>query len=225
MEKQMYPIIKNFFENQGYKVHSEIEHIDMVAIKEDIMIAIEMKDVFSIGLMYQGVQRLHSVDLVYLAIPRPSYQVLTSKLFKEKRTIVRRLELGLLLVDLKKESIEVLFESSSYHLKKSSKRKEKLLTEFKQRKTNINEAGTNRVKIMTAYKEHAIKILDFMSLSPKTTKEIYAYTKSKKSMDILQKNYYKWFERVDRGIYQMSEHGKKYYEENQKILDLIHKPS
>jgi hypothetical protein len=69
--------------------------------------------------------------------------------------------------------------------------------------------GSNRVKIMTAYKENCVQIACYLEkfgpLSPKALREMGTGVKTS---SILTKNYYRWYERVKRGTYVISEKGK-----------------
>ena len=226
MEKEMFPILKEYLESQAYEVKAEILNADIVAKKEDIIIVVEMKTTFSTKLIYQGLKRCHISDYVYLAIPKPSERVLKSSSFKEKKTIVRRLELGLILVDIKHQSLDVLLDPRTYHFKKNKKKRRRLLKEFNLRQTSLNVGGVTKTKIITAYRELALLTLVALKDGPKSTKYLREYTKRKKVVSLLQKNYDGWFERVSRGVYQLSRDGLKalntYKEVIQKIKEENH---
>ncbi len=209
MEKDMFPIIKSYLIEHGYDVKAEVMHADIVAMKDDDVLIVEMKTSLSTKLMYQGLKRMHLSHDVYLAVPKPSHKVLRSSNFHEKKTIIRRLALGLMLVDMHKESVDVLFDPNPYVLKKQSRKKKRLLSEFNQRTTSLNVGGVTKTKIMTAYKELALKGLYLLKDGPQTTKYLRETLNNKKIVNILQMNYYKWFERVNRGIYQLTDEGKK----------------
>jgi hypothetical protein len=215
----MFPILKDFLESQEYDVKAEIMNADIVAMKDDIILVIEMKTSFSTKLIYQGIKRLHISDYVYLAIPKPSSTVLKSANFKEKKTIVRRLELGLILVDISANSVDVLLDPTTYHFKKNKKKRRRLLKEFSLRKTSVNVGGVTKTKLITAYRELALLALDAMKDGPKTTKYLREYTARKKIVSILQKNYYGWFERVERGTYQLTSIGQDALEEYRDLLE------
>lgn len=221
MEKDMFPILKDFLMNDGYDVKAEVLKADIVAKKDDIILIVEMKSVFSTTLIYQGLKRQHISDYVYLAIEKPSSKVLNSSIFKEKKTIVRRLELGLILVDIKKKMIEVILDPKTYHFKNNKKKRKQLNKEFSLRKTSMNTGGVKAEKIMTAYRELALMILDAMRDKPQSTKYLKAYTKRDKVSSILQKNYYGWFERVSRGIYQLSDLGRLALVEYEDVIKKI----
>jgi hypothetical protein len=220
-EEHMYPTIKTYLESLGFVVKAEIGNVDVMAIKDELVIAVEMKTSFTTRLIYQGLKRMHTFDYVYLAIPKPTGKVLKSSGFKEKKTIVRRLELGLLLVDSDKKSVDVVIDPEAYRLQRQKKKRVKLLKEFHARRTGMNTGGVTKTKIMTAYRELALLVLDALKDGPETTAYLRAYTNRKKVVSILQKNHYGWFERVDRGIYRMTSSGEKALETYQEEILLI----
>jgi hypothetical protein len=207
MEKEMFLIIKQYLESLEFTVKAEVNDVDIMAVKDETVLLVEMKSSLNTTLMAQGIKRNKISDTVYLAIPRPSIKVIRSKLFKDKCLILRHLELGLVLVDVKKEQVDVILDPSNYHVKRQKKKRAKLLKEFQMRKTASNIGGVNQTKIVTAYRELALLALDYMKDQERTTKELREYTKRKKIVDILQKNYYGWFERVDRGVYKITVEG------------------
>ena len=214
----MYPIIKEYLINQGYDVKAEVMQADIVAKKDDVMIIIEMKVSLTTSLIYQGLKRMHLCDDVYLAIPKPSAKGLKSSTFHEKETIVRRLEMGLMLVDTKQERIDILFDPAHYQLKRHHQKKNRLLKEFSLRQTRLNVGGVTRTKIITAYKELTLLIMDEMRDGPKTTSYLREVLGRKKVTDILQKNYNGWFERIRRGVYRLTPKGEEALKGYQDII-------
>jgi hypothetical protein len=83
------------------------------------------------------------------------------------------------------------------------------MDEFNQRSTSINIGGVSRKKIMTSYKEQAIEIAKALIDSPLSTKEIRAITNISKTTNILYDNYYHWFSHESRGVYGLTEKGRK----------------
>jgi hypothetical protein len=208
-EREMYLPIKHYLENLGYSVKAEVKNVDIVAAKDDTLIVIEMKTAITLKLLYQGCDRQRMFDNVYLAIPNPGYKVVKSKAFKEKTHILHRLRLGLMLVDVAKDKVEVILDPKEY-VRRTNKRKQKLLMdEFNHRSTSINIGGVNKQKIMTSYKEQAIEIAKVLIDSPLSTKEIRAITNIAKVTNILYDNYYHWFMHVSRGVYGLTEKGRK----------------
>ena len=83
----------------------------------------------------------------------------------------------------------------------------KLLREFEQRNTSFNIGGVTKTKIITSYRERALMIAYHLQKGPLSVKEIRILTNDFKCNSILQKNYYFWFDRVERGVYKLNELG------------------
>lgn len=220
----MYPIIKKHLEEQGYYVKAEVKDSDIVAIKDDVVMIVEMKNFFNTKLIYQGLKNKGVTDYIYLAIPKPLTKVIKSVNFKEKKEIVKSLELGLLFVDKKLEEVIVVLDPTIFKYKNHRKNRKALKKEFFLRKTALNIGGVTRTKIITAYRELALLALYFLKDGPKKTKDIKRFTKQDKVMSILQKNYYGWFERIERGVYRITNLGEEalltYEEVIKKILEI-----
>jgi hypothetical protein len=204
-ETDLYPLLKTYFEDKGFLVQAEVNNVDLVAQKDDLIIIVEMKTQLNLKLIYQGCQRQQISDNVYLAVPR----INNKNTYKERLHILRRLNLGLLIVDLKKNSVEAAIDPTDFVLRRSKKKKQKLLKEMDQRITNINIGGTSKNKLVTSYREKVITIAYYMKDGQKTTKEIKELSGVNNATQYLQKNYYKWFERVSRGVYKLTKLGEK----------------
>ena len=184
-ETDLYPLLKKYFETKGFIVLAEVNNIDLVAKKDDLLIIVEMKTQLNLKLIHQGCQRQKINDNVYLAVPR----IDNKKTLKERTHILRRLNLGLLLVDLNNETVEAVIDPKEFIFRRSKKYKQKLLKEMSQRTTNINVGGTNKSKIVTSYRETAIKIAYYLIDGEKTTKMLREETGIQNCTSYLQKNY------------------------------------
>lgn len=95
-------------------------------------------------------------------------------------------------------------------VRRSSRKSNRLRTEFMNRSGDYNVGGSSQAKIVTAYRELALQcaflIQEHEQLSPLQLRNL---TGKQKVADILQKNYYGWFDRVQRGIYQLTPAGKQ----------------
>jgi len=208
-EVQMYPIIKDYLETLNFNVKAELDDIDIMAVKDDKTLLIEMKNTLSLTLIYQGILRQKLSDFVYLAVSKPTEKIIKSKTFKEKKAIIKRLGLGLMLVDVDKSLITVLIDPSLPTVIKNNKKKKKLEKEFLLRKTTSNQGGVTQTKIITAYRELALEILAFLEGSEQPVRAIVNHTNQIKASRLLIDNHYGWFERVERGIYKLSPKGEK----------------
>lgn len=217
----MYEGIKKYLNSQGYKVKAEVLNTDITAIKDDEVIVVEMKKTLNTRLIYQGCDRQRICDYVYLAIIEPTKRIQRSSQFKEKVHILRRLQLGLLFVDLEHDTVTPYLDPKTYNLRKNKIKKRKLLKEFEQRVTTFNTGGVTKTKIITAYREKAIRIAYYLSKEPMKLKDLKEVTKDTKCSSILQKNFYGWFERVDRGIYALTALGQKELVKYEHVLQSI----
>lgn len=209
--------IKTYLEATGYQVRAEVNDCDITALKDDELIIIEMKLNVNIPLLIQATDRQRLTDSVYVAIPRPSNRT-QKKRWKGVKHILRRLELGLIFVDVEMNNIEIVFHPTPFSKRKQKKRRKSLLQEVAKRTENLNTGGSNRTKIITAYRLNAIKIAELLiqygASSPKKMKELGT---GNKTQSILYNNFYGWFQRVEKGVYDITEKGKIALAEYQKM--------
>jgi hypothetical protein len=124
--------------------------------------------------------------------------------------LCKRLGLGLLSVKLVENSILVHCEPREFKARKIKKRKTGLLNEFINRVGDPNIGGQSRRKIITAYRQDVLRILKHMEHNhPMKPKDIKKELKISNAPSILQLNYYGWFYRKKRGIYEISSLGKQ----------------
>lgn len=209
LEKDMFQPIKEYLINLGYDVKAEVKNVDILATKNEKIIVIEMKKQFSIKLLYQACDRQRMFDNVYIAILNPGYKKTRTREFMHKVYLVRRLRLGLILVDVNKNKVEVRLDPKEYKFKRNYKKQKLLLDEFNARESSINIGGSNKKKIMTKYREDVIKIAKTLVNGALSTKMIKEKTEIQEATKILYNNYYHWFERIERGTYELTEKGKK----------------
>lgn len=223
LEEDLYNPVKNYFLKMGFEVKGEVYHSDVIAIKGDNVLAVEMKTKLNLEVILQAAIRQRIADYVYIAVPKNS-KTLTSKRWKDTCYLLRRLEIGLLLITFKKKFayVEEYLAAEPFNMEKSKKiskgKRKMVLKEFEGRHGDYNIGGSARKKIITSYRESAIHIAVVLKkhgiLSIKDLKEMG--TDEKKTAGILQKNYYKWFDRVSRGKYMLNKKGEtelNYYKE------------
>jgi hypothetical protein len=71
-ETELFLPVKHLFESLGFEVEAEIEHIDIIAKKEDRWIAIELKKELNVHVIAQILKRQTLTDEGYIAIMKPS---------------------------------------------------------------------------------------------------------------------------------------------------------
>ncbi|HZJ58104.1 MAG TPA: DUF2161 family putative PD-(D/E)XK-type phosphodiesterase [Clostridia bacterium] len=220
-EADLYKPIYEYLTRLGYTVRGEVKDCDVVAIKGEELIIIELKKGFSVELLTQAAARQRITSGVYVALPRPKASLRSSK-WKGIRLLLRRMELGLIFVNmnLDKPKAEVILHPLPYKLRRAKKAREGIISEAEGRSGNFNPGGSNRKKIMTAYRENAIFIAcclerdDILSAA-----ELRKLGTGSKTYSILYNNFYGWFHRVARGKYSLSEAGKSALAQYPEIAD------
>ncbi|MEI2666198.1 DUF2161 domain-containing phosphodiesterase [Rossellomorea sp. LJF3] len=222
-ESDLYQPIQKHFHKQGYQVNGEVNDCDLTAMKEGELVIVELKLSLNVELLIQATKRQRLTDLVYIAIPKPKR--LRSKRWNDIRHLVRRLELGLITVSFttKTPKLDFVIHPEPFDrkssMKNSKKKRAALVKEIEGRSADYNVGGTNKTKIMTAYKESCIHIACCLEKhGPMSPKNLTKLGTGDKTPSILQKNYYRWFERVKRGVYQITDTGR---EEMQKYPALV----
>lgn len=202
--------VQEYFEALGYTVHCEVKNCDITALKEEELIIVELKLGFNIQLLYQATQRQCVADKVYIAIPRPKKGKWSTN-WDKMCHVLRRLELGLIIVHFNTDIpvLEVVFEPEPFEVRRRHKGRKDILKEATSRYINYNEGGSVQRKLMTAYKDSSIHIACcFEKYGPLTTKRLQQLGTCEKTYSILTKNFNGWFEKLGRGIYNISQKGK-----------------
>jgi len=211
-ESDLYPLLKQFLESQGYSVKGEILDCDVVAVREnEAPVAVELKLTLNLDVLLQAVQRLSLTPTVYIGIPK------NCKAFKRKRRAViklmRMLGLGLILIepDRRTGAVEVLFDPGPYKPRISKHRQERLLGEFVQRVGDPNPGGmTRRRGILTAYRQRALSIgLHLEAQGASKASDVASALAEPRAREILYRNVYGWFDRVTQGVYDLSPRGRR----------------
>ena len=204
-ETELYPVIKSFLERQGYEVKAEVKSCDVVARKKGApLLVVELKLGLTLQLIYQAVDRLALTHHVYVAIAKPK-----RGLPREAVKLCKRLGLGLILIGTL-GGIQVLTEPVAYAPRQSASRKQKLVKEFDARKGDPNLGGSGGTKLMTAYKQDALRCLTHLSANGVTKLSVLRQaTKVDRAANIMRDNYYGWFQNTSRGIYELTAEGEK----------------
>jgi len=219
-ETELYLPVKKFLEARGYSVKAEVKGCDVMAVKGDeAPVIVELKTGLTLTLFYQAVDRLALTDRVYIAIARPKRSVPS-----EAVKLTRRLGLGLIVVS-KSGSIEIMAEPGPYAPRVNTRRKAVVLKEFTRRHGDPNLGGSNKTKLMTAYKQDALRCLAHLHLNgPTKIAELKKLTNVDRSATILRNDYYGWFTKTARGIYAVTETGVAAVSQFQPEIAALHKP-
>ncbi len=203
-ETDLYPSVKRLLEAQGYVVKAEVKSCDVMAVRGDEPpIIVELKNGLTLQLIYQAVDRLSITEHVYIAIAKPKRAVPI-----EAQKLCKRLGLGLLVVS-KSGSVDILAEPVPYIPRPNKNRKTALLKEFHKRKGDPNIGGSTKVKLITAYKQDALRCLCHLHTNGATrVSHLRKATQIERAATILRADYYGWFVKEDRGIYNLTDAGR-----------------
>ncbi|HQH52189.1 MAG TPA: DUF2161 family putative PD-(D/E)XK-type phosphodiesterase [Candidatus Hydrogenedentes bacterium] len=199
-----------FLESQGYTVRSEVNDCDIVGTRDGHTVVVELKRSFTVSLLAQAADRQRVADAVYVALPRPA-EPLRGKHWRRLRHLLRRLELGLILVSFTagRPRLQIVFHPTPFARKRDSRRRGALLREVEGRSGDFNRGGSTGRKLVTAYRENAIHIAcGLEALGDCSPAALRNLGTGPKTRDILYNNVYDWFERVDRGVYRLKDAGR-----------------
>lgn len=216
-EIDLYAPICDFFTKQNYSVKSEVNSCDVVAQKGDTIVIVELKKTFQLKLVYQAINRQTMSENVFVAIPRPAKSKNT-KQFQNMLKLLKRLGIGLLIVALDSplKTVDVLLQPSDNNACKNNNKSKKLLLEMQQRTGDYNVGGMTRKKIITAYKEKALELCCILQQKGEVSYTFLRKNNIEEShIKMLGTNVYQWYERVNRGVYRLSEKGKKALEQKE----------
>jgi hypothetical protein len=128
-----------------------------------------------------------------------------------------------------KAIVEVPIEPVAFDREKSrsmnKRKRESIIKEMKGRYGDLNVGGSRGTKLVTAYRESAVFVAccleKFGPLTPKKLRILG--TDEKKTTSILSENHYGWFNKIDRGVYSISEQGKKSLEDYKELSEYYYK--
>jgi hypothetical protein len=224
-EADLYAPVKGFLEAQGYDVKGEVRGCDVVARRgAEPLVIVELKLRFNLALVLQGVERLALSDSVYLAVPRAvGRRETASPDDRTVRKLCRRLGLGLMTVNLAAplgRAVEIVLDPLPYQPRKNQRRAALLLGEHARRVGDHNRGGVRGVKIVTAYRQEALRCAQLLGGGPMAVKAMRATGLVPKVGPILQSDMYGWFRRRERGVYELTESGRQALLAYAHVLDL-----
>ncbi|MBE0449270.1 MAG: hypothetical protein IBX70_00360 [Clostridia bacterium] len=228
-ETDLYKPVKIWLESNGCTVKAEIHDLDVVGMMDcGSIIAVELKKKLNLEVINQAVLRQKIADFTYIAVEH-DFKTYDSKRFQDTLNTLRRLEIGLLTINFRaiEPEIYVILEAAPFDRSKSinsaKKAKGRLIKEFHRRSGDYNNGGSTKTKIMTGYREECLKITWLLKQNGiLTTKEIRnLFPSCTKTTSLLNQNFFKWYKRVSRGTYQITEQGEKALEEYAGIVSFF----
>lgn len=214
-ETELYPPLKEFFVERGFSVRSEVRDCDLTAVMDDRLIIVELKTSFNLDLVLQGTERKRLCDEVYLAVPRPKDS--HNSRWRKITRLCRALGLGLLFVS-PTGLVDTICPPAAQAPRKSARKQQLLLREIDGRTGDYNIGGSRGRPLVTAYREQALRVAEFIGEGLQRPRDIVAAIGIAKAPAILQDNHYGWFERVERGVYRLSAQGSQALNEHADVL-------
>lgn len=209
-EADLYSPIKAYLQRQGYEVKGEVGAVDVVARRgDDPPLIIELKLGFSLSLFHQGIDRLTVSDLVYVAVPHKPGKPFQRAL-KDNVKLARRVGLGVMTVRLRDGHVEVQADPGGYVPRKSAKKADRLLRAFDRLQGDPNDGGATRHGIVTGYRQDALRCARFLAVhGPSAGATVKEWAEVPTATRIMADDHYGWFRRVSRGVYDLTEAGRK----------------
>ncbi len=188
----------------------EVGAADVVAVREDEdPIVVELKLGFSLSLFHQGIARLSVTDLVYVAVPWKTGKPF-AKALKDNIALARRVGLGVITVRMRDGHVVVHADPAPYQPRKSKKRKTQLLRAFERLRGDPNAGGATRHGLVTGYRQDALRCARFLAVhGPSAGKTVKEWAEVPQATQIMRSDHYGWFERVSRGVYGLTDGGRK----------------
>jgi hypothetical protein len=206
-ETSLYLPVKRFLESLGFTVKGEVGGCDLVGLaagEPTVVVVCELKLQFNLELVLQGVDRAALADEVWLAAPM-SKRGKGRETDRRFRELCRRLGFGLVGVT-GRGTVELLLSPAAPPPRRNPKRRSRLVDEHRRRRGDPVEGGGSRQPIMTAYRQDALLCAHALSDGPRRVRDLKPHTQA--AQTILRGNVYGWFERIDRGIYSLTEEGR-----------------
>ena len=204
-ETALYPTVKRFMEAAGFEVKGEVCGCDIVAVRNEEpsrLAIVEMKLGLNLDLLLQVTDRCRIADEVWMAVP-------ATRRGRDRDPRVHRLcrllGFGLMTVNAARERVEVLVDPGPYRPRRDHRRRVHLLVEHGRRRGDPSPGGGTRQPVMTAYRQQALACAALLRGGPGRPSELRSAAPD--AGKILLQNVYGWFERTQRGVYQLTADG------------------
>lgn len=207
MESSLYDPVKAYLESLGYEAKGEVCGCDVVALRDGEpvhVVVAELKLGFNLELVLQAAERSASCDELWLAIPL-SKKGRGREGDARVRKLCRLIGVGLLTVS-PIGLCEVVVAPEPWTPRRNHKKRSRLVTEHRKRRGDPARGGSTRQPIMTAYRQQALAVAGILATAPSRPRDLKPLCPD--APKILRGNVYGWFERVDRGIYALTDTGR-----------------
>jgi hypothetical protein len=207
LETALYLPVKHFLEKLGFTVKGEVGGCDLVALSggdPPVVVIGELKLTFNLELVLQAVDRAGACDEVWLAA-KMSARGKGRESDARYRNLCRRLGFGMLAVT-DSDEVRVIVRPVTTAPRRDPKKRSRLVAEHNKRKGDPTLGGSTRSPIMTAYRQQALACASAMALGPRKIRELKP--DFPRAANILRDNFYGWFDRVERGVYGLTDAGR-----------------
>ncbi|HUH48400.1 MAG TPA: DUF2161 family putative PD-(D/E)XK-type phosphodiesterase [Mycoplana sp.] len=208
METSLYLPVKGFLEKAGYTVKGEVGGCDLVGLSDGdppVVVICELKLTFNLELILQAVDRAAISDEVWIAA-RISAKGRGREADKRYRDLCRRLGIGMLGIS-DAGDVNVIVGSVSPMPRTNPKRRSRLMREHQKRRGDPALGGSTRAPVMTAYRQQALGCAAALAAGPSRVRDVRAGIPD--AGKILLSNVYGWFERLERGVYGLTDSGRE----------------
>jgi hypothetical protein len=207
LETALYLPVKRFLEKLGFAVKGEIGGCDLVALSGSdppIVVIGELKLSFNLELVLQAVDRAGAADEIWLAA-RMSLNGKGRESDARYRNLCRRLGFGMLGVTARGD-VEVLVKPPTAAPRRDPRKRSRLVAEHQRRIGDPAMGGSTRAPIMTAYRQQALACACALSAGPQKVRDLRKDFPD--AGKILLHNVYGWFDRAERGVYELTDAGR-----------------
>jgi len=207
VETDLYLPVKRHLEGLGLAVKGEVKGCDLVGLSDgepELLVIGELKRAFTLELVLQAVDRTAAADEVWLAIAA-SKRGRGREGDPRVRKLCRFLGFGLMAVTVTGQ-IEVIVEPAPWKPRRDGRRRSRIVEEFRRRRGDPVAGGSTRLPQMTAYRQQALAVAKALANGPARPRDLKPIAPD--AAKILQADVYGWFERVERGVYRLTDAGR-----------------
>jgi hypothetical protein len=207
VETALYRPVKGYLEGLGFEAKGEICGCDVVALRGDgddapLVVICELKLGFNLELVLQAVDRSAACDEVWLAVRASTRGHVRDP---RVRKLCRLLGFGLIGVSAT-DQVEILVEPGPWRPRRNPKARSRLVSEHRRRRGDPVLGGSSKSPIMTAYRQQALACAASLVDGPRRVREVKVTVPD--APKILLGNVYGWFERIERGVYGLTNEGR-----------------
>ena len=224
-ETDLYEPVRDWLTGQGYTVQAEVRKCDIAAMREEELLVVEMKLKLNWEVLAQAARRQEFADVVYVAIQKPK----NIRQWKHRSGgllyLVRRLELGLLLVSptaRKRPKVRVEIPHELFDRTKQGALRFAVRREVNRRPGDLNTGGSVGRPVISSYRADSVHIACCLErFGPLKIHAIQELTIGLRARQVLTKNAEidEWFGELPGRIYCLKKAGREGLEEYAEVAE------